>query len=46
MCDYDRMVVAGCLVEDGSTFTVRQLAGLGARSTIPVSGRAGSDPSQ
>lgn len=39
MDDYDRMVVAGCLVEDTSTGRVRNLPGLGAQVSYQISDR-------
>jgi choline dehydrogenase-like flavoprotein len=39
MRDYDRMVIAGCLVEDTGTGVVRNLPGLGAQVFYQVSQR-------
>jgi choline dehydrogenase-like flavoprotein len=37
MRDYDRMVVAGCLIEDSTTGSVRNLPGLGAQVFYQIS---------
>jgi choline dehydrogenase-like flavoprotein len=39
MRDYDRMVVAGCLIEDSATGTVRNLPGLGPQVFYEISER-------